>query len=65
MPEPTRRITIEVSETVAQRLDEMAARKNMNVPELFRRAIATMAIMEQLADNGQLVVDLNKQDNSD
>lgn len=48
----TRRISFEVSDAVAERLDEMAARRGIEIGELFRQGIGALAMLEVFAEKG-------------
>lgn len=59
MPSPAsaKKLTLAVSPQIAERLDEMAARRGITVTELIRRAIATQSIIDKAIDEyGDLVI---------
>jgi len=59
MPTPAtaRKLTLNVSPRIADRLDEMAKRKGITVTELLRRAVATQDIIDKaLEEYGDLVI---------
>ena len=52
-----RKLTMNVSLPIAERLDEMAKRRGITVTELLRRAVATMSIIDKaIAEYGDLVI---------
>lgn len=57
MATATKKLTLTVSDAIADRLNEMADRRGITVSELIRRAVATQSVIDKAIDRyGDLVI---------